>query len=278
MQLRVEAPKEMAVFLAVEHPAGLPAIIVDVASKDLPPGWEMPHVKGLSVIRQPASGDRVQVAIVAAQASFWEPFVALSDDLLERVAGAASVVAALAVIRGRLAMWAHFFDRAPTGRLEWSERLGLIGELYALDRYLLRAAGEAAIAGWQGPERGPHDFILGSRAIEVKCTCAQQPVRLAISSARQLDSEGFAALYLFGVWLVEGPAGMVSLPNLVEALRSRVSHEFASVIGRFEDLLIQAGYLDAHREFYGRERFNVKGAEFFSVLVSFREFSRGPCL
>jgi hypothetical protein len=269
MQLRVDSPSDLAAFLAVECPARLPALLFEAGPGAFPRDWDLPQVKGLKITRARTQKGLIQVAITALESSFWEPFVAVADDILPRISAAGRGTTALKAIRQRLLMWAHFFDRAPSGKLERAERLGLIGELYALDRYLLEKAGDQAISGWRGPEHEVHDFLFGNVAIEVKCTCSQQPVQLDITSARQLDGEGFASLYLFGVWLSEGPTGLVSLPDLVEAVRSRTAHAYPGTIGRFEDLLIHAGYLDAHREEYAAERFNLKGAEFFVVKDGF---------
>jgi hypothetical protein len=123
--------------------------------------------------------------------------------------------------------------------------------------------------------------VVGTTAIEAKCTTTQQPIQLEISSARQLDDDAFESLYLFALCLTEGPTGTISLPSLVSTVRHRVAISHPEEAARLEDLLIQSGYSDAHIEFYSGERFGVKAADFFRVREGFpriRESSLPPGL
>lgn len=265
MQLRVDSPNGMDAFLAVQHPDRRPALIFEVAATDVPNGWRIPEVRGLDVHKGQGDGREFRLVIAASQTSFWDPFVILADDVLDVVAASTSAPNGLARLARRLEIWARFFDRAGSGILARPERLGLLGELYLLDKYLLPTYAEAAIDAWRGPTGDAHDFLLGDRTIEAKCTSSQQPVALEISSAGQLDDRGMGSLYLFAVRVVEGPAGGVTIPSLVERIRTRLAGAATS----FDDKLLQSGYVDAHRETYAAECFAVREDAFFAVTAGF---------
>lgn len=269
MQLRVDSPAGMALHLAVRHPDICPALIIDVPEGAEPAGWRVPAVRGFQLVRGGGSLGKLRLVVVASQPSFWDPFVVVADDVLAVLGAVTGPAPALVALAKRLEMWARFFDRAPTGHLGRAERLGLIAELYLMDRHLVSGAGARAIDGWLGPESAPHDFVIGSTAIEAKCTTAQQPIQLEISSARQLDDDAFEKLYLFALCLAEGPTGAVSLPGLVSGIRKRVTASHPEAAARFEDLLIQSGYSDTHVGFYSDERFSVKAEGFFLVRDGF---------
>ncbi|MBK7349915.1 MAG: PD-(D/E)XK motif protein [Gemmatimonadetes bacterium] len=269
MQLRVDAPAGMDLFLAVRHPDRCPALIVEVAKESIPRGWRVPDVRGLHALHGPGQYRSARIAVIATKASFWEPFGVVADDLISHVNGAETPAAALAVIARRLEMWARFFDKAPSGRLARSERLGLLGELYLLAQHLLPASGGRALLGWKGPEGGPHDFVIGSVGVEAKCTTAQEPVQLEITSARQLDGQALDKLFLYGLCLVEGPAGELTLAGQVSSLRLMIKQHHPEAGVRLEDLLLQAGYSDDHAAFYGEDHYSVKQDGFFRVVSGF---------
>lgn len=269
MQLRVDAPAGMDLFLAVRHPDRCPALIVEVGKEAIPAGWKIPDVKGLQVFHGLGRYKDARIVIVASNATFWEPFGVVADDLIRHIGEAMSSARALGSITRRLEMWARFFDRAPSGRLGRAERLGLFGELYLLVQHLLPTAGERAVFGWRGPEGEPHDFVVNSIGFEAKCTTAQDPVQFEVSSARQLDDQALGKLFLYGVCLIEGPAGAFSLPGVVASTRSAIERNYPDAALRFEDLLMQAGYLDEQAGFYDEERFSVKQDGFFLVSSGF---------
>ena len=123
--------------------------------------------------------------------------------------------------------------------------------------------GEAAVMGWRAPKASHQELPFGTGAIEVKTTSAKQPQVVRITSERQLDPTGIAALFLHIVIVdereVEGLSSAVgqSLPALVEDVRAGL-RENPLAKEAFEDALLDAGYLKVHSDNYANRYFAVR--------------------
>jgi hypothetical protein len=113
--------------------------------------------------------------------------------------------------------------------------------------------------------------------MEVKTTIAKQPQSVRITSERQLDSTGIAALFLHVVVLDEREVDPArsglgeSLPVIVEDLRQQLASEGVA-LEMFNDRLLDAGYLDSHAPRFECRRFALRGEMTFRVEGGF------PCV
>jgi hypothetical protein len=107
--------------------------------------------------------------------------------------------------------------------LSEEEELGLIGELWLLER-LLTSQGSEAIGFWVGPASENHDFRYGSCEIEVKTTSQADRVHL-INSMHQLEASQGHNLFLQSVHvqMAGGQAGfsLCALRMLTHFTRGR---------------------------------------------------------
>ncbi|MFE5719311.1 PD-(D/E)XK motif protein [Streptomyces erythrochromogenes] len=166
----------------------------------------------------------------------------------------------------RLNAWRKMLDRGlPTG-LTPEARVGLFGELMALRDVLLPAIGSAGITAWVGPSGAPKDFVHFSAALEVKTVSRRDSSRCRISSEHQLDVVAGTDLYLVHQ-VVAGSQNGASLADVVDELRGdpRVQHERVW----FENCLLEAGWLDAHRDQYVNDRYALSRRQFFRVGEGF---------
>ena len=97
--------------------------------------------------------------------------------------------------------------------------VGLIGELLVLEK-LARIDPVMAVAAWEGPSGGRHDFRYGLRAIEAKATRKRIGRFIAINGPRQLEAPQGGILHLSWARLEVTPGGTLSLADLVSRLRS----------------------------------------------------------
>lgn len=259
--------------VALEPASRTRALLLPAPRSALPPRRDWPECRGLE-LQTLALGADAHFAVRLRDATGADVFTALAADLAPRVAAAASGREAVTTLFGRLRRWQQFLLAARTGLSREQER-ALWGELHVAHAHLLPVFGPAAtVAAWKAALAAHQDFQFSTGALEVKTTAAKQPQSVRITSERQLDDTGVGALFLHVVVVDErevAPAGSTpgqSLPALIATLRAVLSIAPA-VLVMFEDLLLEAGYLDAHAPRYEGRRRTVRRELTFRVRRGF---------
>ncbi|TWB45552.1 putative PD-(D/E)XK family protein DUF4420 [Rhizobium sp. ERR 922] len=140
------------------------------------------------------------------------------------------------VFAARLAAWRAFLRDQVSG-LSRNEMVGLIGELFVLDRLL--DVNAKAVAAWKSPDDGLHDFVLSGHGLEIKT--ALGPTRqIHISTLDQLDNSGLASLHIAHVRLVDSVAGS-TLGEIATRIEQRLNGERAR--SAFRNALLRRGLL-----------------------------------
>lgn len=228
----------------VRHPGGEEAVLVGfaagspIADADLPRGggFLVERARGLESPRA-----AVVIALTREPAASIELFTAMVEnvtDLLRRHEER-SPTRLLQLFIGRIRAWQTFMSRPKSARMSDEGELGLFGELVVLDA-LLEAGVSApdAVACWQGPFDGLHDFAFEGGSIEVKTTQASTGFPVRISSLEQLDEAIVPLLFLAGVRAILRTDGEI-LPELVGRLRQRLP---PAVQSGFDMRVLHAGY------------------------------------
>lgn len=262
---RVRESSERDLFIGVMVPTGFRVLVLSVtgtAAKEL---GELPETRALQTTVGEGVDDQhvdIRVALVAPEmARVFTPFV---EDVLDAVAPTPSDEAAIAALVARFGYWKNLLSGSGSDGLSKSEQQGLFGELWCFRHLLLPALGLAAVASWTGPDRDDRDFQIQDVGIEVKTTILDNPPTVAISSERQLDSSGYAELFLLALSLDALPAGTGQTLNaLVDEALGAVTDDAARFI--FRDKLIQYGYLDIHRPNYESTHYTLRQLWGFEV-------------
>lgn len=262
------------IFIGVERPSGRRVLLIQVVQAAASRVESLPRMRGCDVAatRLPEDPeDKVSVCVFLNETRFTDVFTSLSDDLarhLEPVRGDVLVVDALV---GRLQRWQKFLQRNPEGLGEDAQR-GLFGELWFLQHYLIDGVGALeAVRAWKGPQMAVHDFQLRRLSVEVKTTIAKQHTKLLVVSERQLDASSVPQLILFHVAVEAIRSGSPTLPALVADVRAALGQN-AEARDLFEDLLLDAGYLDSNAHLYASVAYAVRAEQAFAVRDGF------PCL
>ena len=140
---------------------------------------------------------------------------------------------------------------------------GLIGEILFLKKIATELKRQTAIEAWKGPEGSPQDFAVNQYAIEIKCQSGTSRPRVKINSIDQLDPQspkGFLGVYTL---VNTDEKSAFTINSLIGSIRDEILTESPSTRERFEDLLLQAGYL--HNESY--DEFSFKETEFTSYSI-----------
>jgi hypothetical protein len=149
--------------------------------------------------------------------------------------------------------WSRLLQRS--AGLSEEQELGLIGELWLLER-LVRSGGSQALVSWVGPSGEDHDFRYGEIELEVKTTSQTDRVHV-INGAHQLETSPSHTLFLLSIHL-QPSGGQVgfSLADLIGRCRERMTAEDGS-LARFNGLLDQLGVNLQDEPRYQR-RFNMR--------------------
>ncbi|MEV0623995.1 PD-(D/E)XK motif protein [Nonomuraea sp. NPDC050404] len=173
---------------------------------------------------------------------------------------------ATALVR-RLGAWRRMLDRGLSTGLSPEARLGLYGELLVLREVMLHALGSAAVRAWVGPGGAPQDFQHLSAAVEVKTVSRRDPDRCRISNERQLEAAAHTTSLFLVHQAVSTSGDGTSLGELVDELRNhpKVTPE----LSWFENCLLEAGWLDIHRDQYVNDRYFLSRRQAFAVDATF---------
>lgn len=167
---------------------------------------------------------------------------------------------ALAAVLDR---WRRFWSTGRDG-LGHEEQLGLAGELWALLEWV-PTFGTGALAAWEGPGGGRHDFVGPTVSVEVKTTgTTTGPVIHRISRLDQLDEPGAGALYLLSIRAGRDPSGTDSLDSLITRARTAAVSAGASCAGLLDDRLAAAGVPPGETGRY-TEPFTISRQELYRI-------------
>ncbi|MEU0939936.1 PD-(D/E)XK motif protein [Embleya sp. NPDC005971] len=189
--------------------------------------------------------------IVAQPTTDRHMFCVLLADLLDHLRWAPYRAATALVTR--LTAWQAMLGRAPRDGLGREESIGLLGELLVLRDVVLPLRGPAATHAWTGPSGAAQDFRADDWALEVK-SVSVNTLRCTINGADQLDRFGLRELALVYQVLSRDDVG-VTLGALVEEVRAHPLLGADRLL--LDNLLLQAGWMDAHSERYKRDRYRL---------------------
>jgi len=243
---------EVSMEAGCHFPAGRESLIAT-----FPRAWpinsaRLPEGTGFDVVLisdQEAFAGRTAIALVRRAEGSPDIFATMVVNVLRALERASSGDARAVVdaFLDRVGEWQSFMARRHRPMLPEAQ-VGLMGELWMLNRLLDSKLGQDALNCWQGPLRAAQDFHVRGGAMEVKSTAGGGSFLARINSIEQLDTDR-APLFLCALRFEEREDGH-SLVDVVGRLRDRLletGHRRA-----FDALLLIVGYLDEHAQHYGR--------------------------
>jgi hypothetical protein len=191
------------------------------------------------------------VSISAEDPEMFAPFYAFLLDVANRLQ--LSRVSAREALWGAVTAWRRML--AAPRLMTHEERLGLLGELWVLER-LLEANGSGSFAAWTGAQREVHDFRLDGVEVEVKTTMGSSRTHLIGGPHQLTPSEGME-LYLLSIHLERaGLAEGWSLSEQIGRVRDLLEGDSAAAAG-FSAQLEDLGWVDTDAAYYP-DRFRLR--------------------
>lgn len=229
-----------------------------------------PELEGIETIANRSRGDISRLILILNERDNWELFYSLCTDLLRATQKSKTPETASGIILTRLRRWQNFLRSKRANILSEEKIKGLIGELLFLrDKLTPKYGISNAVNFWQGPEGSPQDFNINDSSVEVKCQMGGSIPSVKIQSADQLYTQ-LANLYLFVVTMGKSDDGnerALNLNSLTEQIRVSLGNESATASTRFEDLLLEAGYI--YNKKYDEYNYIVTGYNVFHVIDDF---------
>jgi hypothetical protein len=247
--------------------------LIEIGSPAVPPDAEYPSSKGFELFTEiviPGPNGRVRLCLLLSDRVYREVFEVLCQDVAETVARASSEPGAVQSLLSRLRIWQGFMKRYGPEGLGPEEQTGLFAELSFLRGSVIgKLPALGAVESWKGPVGGVQDFQLPGCSVEVKSTTILPPGNIKISSLSQLDETRVRRLILCHMTLDTGSVSGLTLPEMVQQLRSILGSEDESAVIKFSDCLMEAGYLDIHEGLYSGRRYLVREVHYFEVAGDF---------
>ncbi|MDB2367270.1 PD-(D/E)XK motif protein [Candidatus Poseidoniales archaeon] len=167
----------------------------------------------------------------------------LSPFLLEVIEAAGNSSLSSKIIQEIAKEWESLWKKR-SRLLSAQQQRGLFAELIVLENLIL-SEGNDAIEMWHGPIGGLHDFVLGSRFIEVKAQGKISKI-ISVSSIDQLQPQTDSDLFLCCLTISRTEDGL-TLKQLVQRIYDSVSTESQS---NFVKKLKSVNYKVEDGEFY----------------------------
>jgi len=270
--VRIACPGPLTVLGGVRETDGRRAVLFETPIENAPQPHPRFQADGISMIEERSYRERIyRVAVTLERPDLDTIFGLVSADLIEATSALQTENAAIAALFARLAAWQAFL-RARRSGLGHEAVTGLVGELLVLRRLAGVAGRPVAVAAWQGPTGGLHDFALRGIGIEAKTSCGVASL-IHVTSLDQFDDAGLSALLLAHVHLTEAASGF-HLPGLVAEVAGDLAANSPASLRQFKDCLLAVGYVDADADLYRTQIFQTVSMRFYKIGSTFPRLVR----
>jgi hypothetical protein len=186
--------------------------------------------------------------VSTANRSLFRDFYSFACSLADRIQ--IEKLGASDAVEQSLEAWAAVVEQEAV--LSPERQLGLLGELWLLERLAESQGWERAVESWKGSEAEEHDFSWGDVDVEVKTTTSEKRIHV-IGSLTQLEASPSRRLYLLSLQLTAaGSLEGTDLASTVRSIQARLSSTAPTSLAAFEAALAAVGYREEHEALYRR--------------------------
>lgn len=173
------------------------------------------------------------------------------------------------VIYSVLDRWHNFFRFKNNKRLSLEEQMGVFGELYYINRWLVKYEDEPPliIDAWKGPTKHRVDFVKKHVGIEIKTISPKIHEGIRVSNETQLElSNVINKIYIHVLKIEDTQTDGLSIQDLINSIREHLINRSQTSLVRFNDLLFELYILD---EVYNDTFFYVHNEETYEIKEGF---------
>ncbi|MFT2019566.1 PD-(D/E)XK motif protein [Streptomyces sp. 796.1] len=207
------------------------------------------------VVRPVEAHGRRMLEVATAERSLFRDFHDLLQGIADRVRREGYGPAR--AFTETLASWTELLAR--TRRVGEEQRIGLLGELYALEWFAHHVGWPVALTSWRGPDSEEHDFGLPEYDVEVKSTAGERRVH-SVRGTTQLVPTGNRPLWLLSLQFTRGGSAGHSLGERVREVREQVAQHAPELSQRLTELLARCDWLGPLAAAPDPERWSLRSA------------------
>jgi hypothetical protein len=269
--LRLHPESNLDIFAAIDPQNGHRILLLKSTIPPLHKLSDLPEGAGFRLQFREMARDKTgpySLRFELMDSAYVDVFDVVADDVVAHIITLSRSPQAFETFAARIAQWQTFLNAMPPTGLSEHQQRGLLAELQFLRDVLLEPCGpESAVGAWAGPKAMAKDFQFLRVAFEVKATSSKEPIRFRISNEIQLEHTEEMRLFLYGCIFERVLSGGESLGAAVTSLRELLRPSmFASL--RFNQLLLQTGYLEVHADRY-ESPLKIRSRHFFEVIEGF---------
>ena len=274
-KMRIHKESTLSIYAAVMVKERLPALIIKIEGA-LHKARDLKQKNNGFICEVEVLTNSTTITIRTSNATYIDIFKKLIPYVIDSVKIETSAKLTVKKLAEILELWRRWGERS-NEELSKSEVIGLFGELTFIQMGLDAGCDPLVlIKSWKGPtpEESDQDFSLDNCAVEVKTTGADNPDMCIINNLVQLDKIGISHLYLFRLAFDIRDGSGVTLPELVELLRSKIIDESPVALNDLMKKLLKLKYLHADSDKYLRFGFTKRFFNFYQVKDDFPTLTR----
>jgi len=269
---RIIPESSFDISLALKRPDNKRTVLIRINKQNVLSPGNLPQGKGFSLYQtvfKEDKKDHATLELILEDRNYTDIFSSLVQDMISNCSCESTEKKLVQSLFKRLQMWQHFLEHYGSEGLNEMQQRGLYGELRFLRDFMIPVLGiDDAVQSWRGPQKAQHDFQISGIAIEVKTGTEKQPHNVKVSSEQQLDDLGFRTLFLNFISIKELVGSGETLQNIIDEIRF-ICLEKPRILDEFDNLLILAGYLDAHKEKYSQKGYTNRSSYIFRIKEGF---------
>jgi hypothetical protein len=260
-----EGQRDLSV--GTSFPNGHRMLILKVDSETIGTSENLPSSRAVQTVVVPDGDNKVDIRIELLAQDARDVFTVFIANVAAATLEAATDPDAVQVLMERFHYWRRLLSGEALEGLGTNGAQGLWGELWVMRHLLFPIWGSQVVESWTGPEKDDVDFRLGISTVEVKTLRGDLPAVARITSERQLDPASGINLALIALMVNRHRHGTgESLPEMVDACLDLVQGTDRTLL---ENLLIEWGYLEIHKQRYAETRYTIREVRAFQVKSGF---------
>lgn len=203
---------------------------------------------------------------------FSDEFILFSSIILDIAKNSATEDDAISTIAEKLKQFEKFIS-STTKKFNFEKRMGLIGELYFMENFLLKNLDVLeCVNSWKGPHNSSHDFIFNNFRFEIKSS-SNDTNTVKISSLNQLDPNE-KNLFMVRNHITENNNLGITIDEMIKTIDKKILLVSNELSLQFHSLVRQYGYAVEEEKEYSNFKYILSGRDFYQIDKDFPSINK----